>query len=193
MAEKKVVLIVCGEADVTGNGAALEKFMKKACSLASFNNEDMLAEAVKIEGVATVAVDGVAKAFEDGAAFAVVELGNADAEVLDAALTQVSEVSDRRTLIAIATNNGLHLGGLGIDKKAGAVARSASPSDVVATFCYVADLLVPADCSGAILYQVLKDPNMKLKEIGKLKDAIARMEVALQRDNREPWDKHDCA
>ena len=33
----------------------------------------------------------------------------------------------------------------------------------------------------------------QLKEMGKLKDAISRMEAALQRDNREPWDKHDCA
>ena len=34
---------------------------------------------------------------------------------------------------------------------------------------------------------------MKLEEIGKLKEALTRMEGALARDNREPWDKHDCA
>ncbi|MEZ0575165.1 hypothetical protein [Halodesulfovibrio aestuarii] len=193
MAEKKVVLIACGEADVNGSGAALEKFMKKACTVASFNNENMVTEAAKIEGAITVAADGVAKAFEEDCAFAVVELGNASNEVLEAAVAQISDAADRRTLIAIATDNGLYLSGLGIDKKAGTVERSATAADVVATFCYVADLLVPADCTGGILYQALKDANMKLKEIGKLKDAIARMEVALQRDNREPWDKHDCA
>ena len=42
-------------------------------------------------------------------------------------------------------------------------------------------------------YYALKDPNMKLKEIAKLKEALGRMEAALQRDTREPWDKHDCA
>lgn len=191
MADKKVVLIACGEADVTGNGAALEKFMKKACSIASFNNDGMVAEAVKIEGAASVAADSVAKAFEDGSALAVVELANADA--LEAAIAQISDAADRRTLVAIATDKGLHLGGYGINKKAGAIERCATPADVVATFSYVADLPVPTDCTGGILYQALKDPNMKIKEIGKLKDAIARMEVALQRDNREPWDKHDCA
>ena len=193
MAEKKVVLIACGEADVTGNGAALEKFMKKACSFASFTNADMVAEASKIEGVVTVAADGVAKAFEDDAAFVVVELGNADADTLEAAIAPIAEAADRRTLIALATDKGLFLGGYGINKKAGAVERAASASDVVATFCYVADLPVPADCTGGVLYQGLKDRDMKAKEISKLKDAIARMEVALQRDTREPWDKHDCA
>ncbi|MCT4535901.1 hypothetical protein [Halodesulfovibrio sp.] len=193
MAEKKVVLLACGEADVAGKGAALEKFMKKACSLASFKNENVLAEVAKIEGAVNAAADGVAKALEDGAALVVVELGNADADALEAAMAHVSEAADRRTLVAIATDKGLFLGGLGINKKAGAIDRAACVCDLVATFCYVADLPVPADCIGGVLYQALKDPNMKAKEIGKLKDAIARMEVAMQRDSREPWDKHDCA
>ena len=193
MADKKAVLILCGAADVNANGSALEKLMKKACKVASFKNEDVAAEVAKIEGAATVAADGVAKVFEEDGNFAVVELGDADGAALEAAVAQISEASDRRTLIVIASNEGLYLSGLGINKKAGAVERSACACDLVATMCYIADLPVPADCTGGILYQVLKDPNMKLKEINKLKDAIARMEVALQRDNREPWDKHDCA
>ena len=32
-----------------------------------------------------------------------------------------------------------------------------------------------------------------LEEIKKLKEALVRMESVIQRDNREPWDKHDCA
>ena len=80
-----------------------------------------------------------------------------------------------------------------MNKKAGTIERNVVAADVIATICYVADLPVPADCTGAVLYQALKDPDMKLKEVAKLKEAISRMEVALQRDNREPWDKHDCA
>jgi hypothetical protein len=44
-----------------------------------------------------------------------------------------------------------------------------------------------------VIYQAFKDPNFKLKEIKKLKDGLARMEAALTRQSREPWDKIDCA
>ena len=40
---------------------------------------------------------------------------------------------------------------------------------------------------------MMKDPNLKISEINKLKEAISRMESVIARDNREPWDKHDCA
>ena len=57
----------------------------------------------------------------------------------------------------------------------------------------IADLPVGEACTGAIIYQVMKNPNLKLEEIKKLKEALVRMESVIQRDNREPWDKHDCA
>lgn len=193
MADKKVVLIVCGEVDANAAGSVMQKFLKKSVSFADFNPEGAVAEAAKIEGAAAVAADGVAKVFEDDGAFAIVDLGAVDPAGLEAAMAAVTDATDRRTLIALAAGKSLYLGGLGMDKKADSIARSVRAADVVATICYVADLAVPADCTGAILYQALKDPNMKLKEIAKLKEAIGRMEAALQRDTREPWDKHDCA
>lgn len=193
MADKKVILIVCGEADVNIDGPSITKFMNKACTFTEFNNSGTAAESTKIEGAATVAADGIVKVFEDDAALAVVELGNVDAATLESTMAQVTEAADRRTLIALATDTGLFLGGLGINKKVGTIDRKVQAADIIATICYVADLPIPEDCTGGILYQALKDPNMKLKEIKKLQEAIGRMEVALQRDNREPWDKHDCA
>ncbi|MFW5500321.1 MULTISPECIES: hypothetical protein [unclassified Maridesulfovibrio] len=193
MADKKVILVACGSAAIDADGAALKKFMKKTASVAPFENADVAAAASKIEGAAVVAPEGVAKVFEEDGAFAVVELGDIDGAALEAAVEQISEAADRRTLIVIACNEGLYFAGLGINKKAGKVERSATASDIIATICYIGDLLVPEDCTGGVLYQVLKDPNMKIKEVTKLKEALARMEVALQRDNREPWDKHDCA
>ncbi|WP_432734537.1 hypothetical protein [Maridesulfovibrio sp. FT414] len=193
MADKKVILISCGSAAVDFNGDALEKFMKKAAMVAEFDNTDIAAAAAKVEGAVSVAPEGIAKLFEDDGSFAVVELCDADGAALDAAIALVTEAADRRTLIVMSCNEGLYFAGLGINKKAGKVARSAAAEDVVATICYIADQSVPADCTGAVLYQVLKDPDMKIKELTKLKEALARMENALQRDNREPWDKHDCA
>jgi len=193
MADKKVVLIVCGTAAASASGDAMKKLLKKAATTSSFAPAGMLNEAAKIEGATMLAADGVANFIEDGGAYGVVDLGNAGADVLEAAVAQISDAADRRTMIVLAAADTLAFSGLGINTKVGAVQRAAVAVDVVATICYVADLSVPADLTGAVLYQVLKDPDMKLKEIGKLRDALARMEVALQRDNREPWDKHDCA
>ena len=66
-------------------------------------------------------------------------------------------------------------------------------TDVVPTICYALDLPVPEQAEGAVIYQAFKDPNFKLKQITKLGEALARMETALARDARQPWDKHDCA
>jgi hypothetical protein len=193
MADKKVILIICGEADVTVDSPSVTKFINKACTFTAFNNAETLAEATKIEGAATVAAEEISKAFEGEGALALVELGNVAGDALENALTQVSDAADRRTLIVLATDGGLFISGFGINKKAGAIDRKVQAADIIATICYVADLPIPEDCTGGILYQALKDPNMKLKEIKKLQDAIGRMEIALQRDKREPWDKHDCA
>jgi len=66
-------------------------------------------------------------------------------------------------------------------------------TDLVPTICYIMDWPVPEQSEGAIVYQALKDPNFKMKEINKLEDGISRMQTALARQDREPWDKHDCA
>ena len=83
--------------------------------------------------------------------------------------------------------------GLAINGKAGSVDRTVKAEDIAVTIATIADLPVSEACTGAIIYQVMKNPNLKLDEIKKLKEAIARMESVIQRDNREPWDKHDCA
>ena len=44
-----------------------------------------------------------------------------------------------------------------------------------------------------MLYEALRDPNMKNNQLKKMHEALTRMETALARDSREPWDKHDCA
>ena len=78
-------------------------------------------------------------------------------------------------------------------KKGYRLQRNMWLNDVAATVCYLLDLPVPEQCEGAVLYQAFKDPNFKLKEINKLRDALGRMETAVARQEREPWDKHDCA
>ena len=78
-------------------------------------------------------------------------------------------------------------------KKGYRLERTVGLTDLVPTICYLMDLPIPEQTEGAVIYQALADPNFKQKEIRKLQDGLKRMEAALERGNREPWDKHDCA
>lgn len=78
-------------------------------------------------------------------------------------------------------------------KKGYRLERTTNIVDIVPTVCYLLDFPVPAQAEGAVIYQALKDPDFKTKEIEKLKSGLARMETALQRGERQPWDKHECA
>jgi predicted AlkP superfamily phosphohydrolase/phosphomutase len=78
-------------------------------------------------------------------------------------------------------------------KKGHRLQRTVWLTDIVPTICYLLDMPVPEHAEGAIIYQALKDPDANLKELKKLQDALARMETAYTRKNREPWDHHDCA
>ena len=111
----------------------------------------------------------------------------------DAELAAVLEAADRRTLVVVLGAKGVALYGLAINNKAGSIDRAVNAQDLMVTIATIADLEIDATCTGAIIYQAMKNPNLKLDEIKKLKEALIRMESVIQRDNREPWDKHDCA
>ncbi len=78
-------------------------------------------------------------------------------------------------------------------KKGHVMERTCWLTDLVPTICYLADFPMPNEVEGAVLFQAFKDPDFKQKEMQKLKEGLARMEAAMQRESREPWDHHDCA
>ncbi len=192
MAEKKALVVLAPAAEL-GAGAAIEKLLKKAALFSNYSSGDIIDTAVAPEVVSNLQPAEVGAAFEKGLALGVIDLGAADTAALDAALAVILDASDRRTVIAVVTKTTLALYGTGINGKAGSIDRSANARDIVPTLAYIADFPITNTCTGAILYQALKSPNLKLDETTKLKEAITRMESVLARDNREPWDKHDCA
>jgi hypothetical protein len=192
MAAKKVILAGAGTLKLRGGGPALKKFLKKAVLVENYQSGEVLAGAARVPGAAQTGLEGLKDCLA-GADLALLDLGSPQGGALEDALALLLEAANRRTLVVLAAANLLAFYGLGIDTKKGSTQRAAAAGDVVPTLCYIADLPVPPDCTGAVIYQVLKDPGMKAKEIAKLQEAIQRMEAALQRDNREPWDKHDCA
>ena len=64
--------------------------------------------------------------------------------------------------------------------------RTVGLQDMVPTICYLCDLPLPSTVDGAIIWQALKDPQAKDKEIEKLEGGLARMQAALARKTRQP-------
>ena len=186
MAEKKAILVLADSLDLNASGDTLDALRKKAALLPHADCAGLAAVAEKLGAVKTDA-SGIQAALDGAKEDSVLVMVEGDA--LAAAL----EAADRRTLVIVATGKGAAFYGLAINAKAGTVERAVNAPDIAVTIATIADLPVDENCTGAIIYQVMKNPNLKLDEIRKLKEALVRMESVIQRDNREPWDKHDCA
>ena len=186
MAEKKAILVLADSLDLNASGDTLDALRKKAALLPHADCAGLAAVAEKL-GAVKADASGIQAALDGAKEDSVLVMVEGDA--LAAAL----EAADRRTLVIVATGKGAAFYGLAINAKAGTVERAVNAQDIAVTIATIADLPVDENCTGAIIYQVMKNPNLKLDEIRKLKEALVRMESVIQRDNREPWDKHDCA
>ncbi|MDR2387605.1 MAG: hypothetical protein LBE80_08490 [Deltaproteobacteria bacterium] len=124
-----------------------------------------------------------------GQALIEVELNGPDHE---RELFELLEQSDRRTILAIISKNSLVFYGLGVKAKH----KSAEPvsfKDVLPTLAQVGEFYLAETVEGRVLFSALKNKNYKQGQIERLKAALERLEKILKRENREPWDKHDCA
>ena len=63
-------------------------------------------------------------------------------------------------------------------KKGQVLKRNVWLTDITPTICHLAELPVPRDCEGAIIYQALSNPNAKLEELEKLRTNYRRLEQA---------------
>lgn len=181
--KKKAIFVVLPSVALSGSSEVLDKLKKKAALLTNADTAGLedLALALGGKKVEVAALEGAEDALL---------MVQGDEAALAAAL---EAAADRRTLVVVAAADGLAFYGLAVDSKAGSVARAVNAQDIAVTIATIVDLPVSADCTGGIIYQAMKNPNLKLDEIKKLKEALVRMESVIQRDNREPWDKHDCA
>lgn len=81
-------------------------------------------------------------------------LDGSDAETLRVVVGLPDEKSEGFCLFA----------GTGV-KKGVVLSRKVRLEDIVPTICYLAEISIPADCEGGIIYQALEDPDMKIKEL----------------------------
>ena len=192
MSDKKALIVLAPAAKLQQPGTNLEKFLKKGALFTQYAGGDPGEAEALDKAVPRLRPEEVAAAVESGTALAIIELPPGDREI-DKALGTILDGIDRRSVVAVAAGDSLAFYGTGVNSKAGALSRACHARDIIPTLAYIADFPIAAGCVGAILYQALKSPNLKLEEIGKLREALVRMEGVLARDNREPWDKHDCA
>ena len=66
-------------------------------------------------------------------------------------------------------------------KKGEVLKRTVWLTDLVPTICHLAELPVPKDCEGAILYQALENPDAKMKELRSLRANVERYKKLIQR------------
>jgi predicted AlkP superfamily phosphohydrolase/phosphomutase len=87
--------------------------------------------------------------------------------------------------IGIGSLNGLFImAGPGI-KQGEMLKRTVHLVDLVPTLCHVADLPVPRDAEGAIIYQALEDPDAKRYELERLRDNFKRLKAIREAERAE--------
>ncbi len=87
--------------------------------------------------------------------------------------------------IGIGSLKGLFImAGPGV-KKDCLLKRTVNLVDVVPTVCYLADLPIPRDAEGAVIYQALEDPDAKRDEFARLKDNYTRLKAIYERQRAE--------
>lgn len=174
---KKALLIECA-----GEISTDEKFAQKSVYVKDFKKET-------VEGAETAVVCSVADLEENlkkEVAFLSLSINN------ESELNEILKIVDRQTTIVVIAQNGLFFYGYGVAKGA-EIQRAVFAKDIVPTLSYMVGFPIPRNAVGAVIYQALKDPDGPSGEIAKLKIALERMEAAMARENKEPWDKHDCA
>ncbi len=191
MAEKKAILVICPKDCACGSFPAAETFKEKGAVFTAYTPGDIVAEAQAVEGVVFAKASEVEALLEAGTPLTVVDF-SADAAGFNEGLSKILEAAGRRVTICMVCCKGLAFSGNGI-AKAGQISRPATFKDVIPTLGYIAEIFIPAGLSGSVLYQALKDSNARLKELGKMAESLKAMEAAMERNSRQPWDKHDCA
>lgn len=66
-------------------------------------------------------------------------------------------------------------------KKGETLRRNVWLTDLVPTVCHLAELPIPRDCDGCVIYQALEDPDAKAEELESLRVEMARLKQMVER------------
>ncbi|MDR3135733.1 MAG: hypothetical protein LBU69_06550 [Deltaproteobacteria bacterium] len=190
MADIKTLIVKVPEIS-ENTGLGCQEALRKGAFFASYAPGPFM-ESAEPEALKGAQASSVAQALErlkNGSGLTWLELAGPD---FDQGLFELLGQSDRRTVIAVVSESSLAFYGLGIDSKAKPKARATS-ADVLPTLAQVGEFYLGDNVQGNVLFEALKNKNFKQSQIARLKAALDRLEKMIKRENREPWDKHDCA
>ncbi len=194
-----IVLFSTVAEDVLRNSEAeqLVKMRRKGAlvplSVTADVKTEALAGAAAGQSIAEAAKKGgyVVEPIAAGSELSIVE-GLADEAALLAEIDKAFALATTKMLLVVVTPSLALFYGLGIERNV--VLEKPLPAACVApTLAWIGDLPLPAQVEAAPAYAVLKGLNFKAKEIAKMKDTNDALMLKIERDNRKPWDKHDCA
>jgi hypothetical protein len=194
-----IVLFSTVAEDVLRNSEAeqLVKMRRKGAlvplSVTADVKTEALAGAAAGQSIAEAAKKGgyVVEPIAAGSELSIVE-GLADEAALLAEIDKAFALATTKMLLVVVTPSLALFYGLGIERNV--VLEKPLPAACVApTLAWIGDLPLPAQVEAAPSYAVLKGLNFKAKEIAKMKDTNDALMLKIERDNRKPWDKHDCA
>ena len=194
-----IVLFTTVSEDVLKNSQAeqLVKMRRKGAlvplSVAGDVKSEALAGAPSGQSIADAARESgyVVEPIALGSELSIVEGIGSEAALL-AEIDKCFALSTTKMLLVVICPTMALFYGLGIERNS--VLEKALPAACIApTLAWIGDLPLPAQVEAAPAYAVLKGLNFKAKEIAKLKDSNDALMLKIERDNRKPWDKHDCA
>ena len=201
MATGKNVFVILSDATdeflKTSEAEQMVKLRRKGALVPLTARHDLVVEALAGAPAGESIVDAakaggyVVEPIAHGSELSLVE-GVKGEEALLAVIDQALGVNSTKMLLVVLGQSSALFYGLGIER--GLVLEKALPAACVApTLAWLGDLPLPAEVEAAPAYAVIKGLNFKAKEMAKLKDANDALMLKIERDNRKPWDKHDCA
>ena len=201
MATGKNVFVIISDATdeflKTSEAEQMIKLRRKGALVPLTAQHDLVVEALAGAPAGESIVDAakaggyVVEPIAPGSELSLVE-GVKGEEALLAVIDQALGVNSTKMLLVVLGKSSALFYGLGIER--GLTLEKALPAACVApTLAWIGDLPLPAQVEAAPAYAVIKGLNFKAKEMAKLKDANDALMLKIERDNRKPWDKHDCA
>ncbi|MDR2302165.1 MAG: hypothetical protein LBF38_09020 [Deltaproteobacteria bacterium] len=188
MAEIKTLIVKVPDISEQ-NGKGSQEAIRRGAYFENYSPGEVLINAEANQAKVVSDPRAALESLAAGEALIEVELRGPDHE---SELYDLLDKSDRRTVVAIISNRGLVFHGLGVKPKYRS-AIGVSFKDVLPTLAQVGEFCLAETVEGQVLFDALKNKNHKQGQIERLKAALERLEKILKRENREPWDKHDCA
>jgi hypothetical protein len=192
VADIKVIIIETADGDLSGEGPAVKALDEGGAAFFPREPSGAWTDAPIDDHEAATAksLDEALERLASGRELTYLRLDGPDFEP---GLIRLLDAADRRTTLAVLAPDHVALYGYGINPEPASIRYAIAWRHLLPTLAAIGEFYLSRDARGQVVFEALKDPNIKQARVDKLKAALGRLEKMLKRESREPWDKHDCA